>query len=443
MVRNVRTKASGAELAVRAERRAKRVAKAPAKVLDLTPLAPGEVALDTGELVRVPLPKVTQWARDVVGEDIRYAVKGWFARGFVSSIYSPRDQGKTTVALAIMADLSNGRLFGRPHPKIRILFNTREDTLKAVIKPRLEAAGADFGAPDDPHPLLAISSEPWEFPRDLGLLEERLQIAKEGEAPYDMIILDSVAAHLVRLNSIQPMTEAMTGLIKLADQFDLAVVMIGHLTKSKGSTVESAIYGASVLQNLSKGLFVFGPVPLDPDPEVSDDPLASEPKSDVPEDEQDPSDPRFALACERTGWGARPATVLFTRETIDVPGRNYEEEKARLVFAGTSDLTAWQIKEFSKTAVKGAPADRGKTQTLVDWIVTTLINYGAQDFATGMPSAAMLKQAKADIVYSSKATWERALKLAALQGVQPRRRGNDRRWIIGAVAGEEEPGAAE
>ena len=57
------------------------------------------------------------------------------------------------------------------------------------------------------------------------------------------------------------MTAAMSGLIKTAEDFDLAILLIGHLTKSKGSTVESAIYGASVLQNLSKGIFVFGPMP--------------------------------------------------------------------------------------------------------------------------------------------------------------------------------------
>ena len=48
--------------------------------------------------------------------------------------------------------------------------------------------------------------------------------------------LDSIAQHLVRLNSIDPMTRAMTGLIAVAEKFDLAILMIGHLTKSKGST---------------------------------------------------------------------------------------------------------------------------------------------------------------------------------------------------------------
>ena len=276
-------------------------------------------------------PAPTHWARDVVGKNVEFAVEGYFPRGVVSSIYAPRDAGKTTVAIHFLAELSRGRLFGQPHPRIRSLFNSQEDSLATVIKPRLEAHDADFGTPSTRHPWIAITAEPWTFPDDLELLEAKLTQARDGGAPFDLVTLDSVAQHLVRLNSIDPMTRAMTGLIAVAEKFDLAILMIGHLTKSKGSTVESAIYGASVLQNLSKGLFVYGQIPDDPeDADDGDDEEGDEGTGMVAAPES--GNPRFALSCERTGWGPKPPTMIFEREVVDLPA--YRASQPRLTYAG-------------------------------------------------------------------------------------------------------------
>ena len=123
-------------------------------------------------------PAPTHWARDV-GKNVEFAVEGYFPRGVVSSIYAPRDAGKTTVAIHFLAELSRGRLFGQPHPHIRSLFNSQEDSLATVIKPRLEAQDADFGEPGTRHPWIAITSELWTFPDDLPLLGP---VSKVGRA---------------------------------------------------------------------------------------------------------------------------------------------------------------------------------------------------------------------------------------------------------------------
>ena len=381
---------------------------------------------------RIPRDKKpSHWARDVLGKDVKFAVEGFLPRGVVSSVYAPRDAGKTTVAIHILASLSGGELFGADHPRRRSLFNSQEDSLETVIKPRLEAHGAHFGEPGDEHPWLAITAERWTFPDDLEGehgLRAKLSQAKAGGAPFDLVVLDSLAQHLVRLNSIGPMTAAMTGLIKTAEDFDLAILPIGHLAKSKGSTVESAIYGASVLQNLSKGIFVFGPIPDEPVDDDEDDPVTE--------------NPRFALACERTGWGPKPPTVIFTRELVSLEA--YEADQARLDYAGVGDYTAWQVKEFSKMSVKGAAADKGKTELAVNWILATLISAEARDEDSGMDGRDLRKQAKADGAFSSVATWERATKLAKLQGVTSKRRDGSNRhvwWITKAPIDDDEEAA--
>ncbi len=354
------------------------------------------------------------------------------ARIAEASIYAPRDAGKTTVAIHFLAELSRGRLFGQPHPRIRSLFNSQEDSLATVIKPRLEAHDADFGTPSTRHPWIAITAEPWTFPDDLELLEAKLTRARDGGAPFDLVTLDSVAQHLVRLNSIDPMTRAMTGLIAVAEKFDLAILMIGHLTKSKGSTVESAIYGASVLQNLSKGLFVYGQIPDDPeDADDGDDEEGDEGTGMVAAPES--GNPRFALACERTGWGPKPPTVVFERDTVDLPA--YRASQPRLTYAGVGDFTAWQVKEFSKMSAKGSAADKGKTQRAADWLIGTLVSKEARDEASGVDGQELRKQAKADGAYGSENTWERGVKLAKLQGVTSKRRpgSNAHSWWITAA----------
>jgi RecA-family ATPase len=372
----------------------------------------------------------THWARDVTGRDVEFAVEGFFPRGVVSSIYAPRDSGKTTVALHFLAELSRGRLFGEPHPRIRSLFNTQEDSLETVIKPRLEAHGADFGAPRDPHPLIAITAEPWTFPDDIPLLEAKLTQARDGGAAFDLVALDSVAQHLVRLNSIEPTTRAMTGLIEVAQEFDLAVLMIGHLTKSKGSTVESAIYGAGVLQNLSKGLFVYSRIPDEPEDTADEDGGTGQ----VEDTEEEESGlPRSALACERTGWGPPPPTVIFERDEVNLPA--YRVAQPRLTYAGVSDLTAWQVKEFSKMSAKGSAAAEGKTEKARDWLIGTLVSKEARDEASGIDGAELRKQAKADGAFTSVNTWERGVALAKLQGVMSARRpgSNKHLWWIAAA----------
>jgi len=81
---------------------------------------------------------------------------------------------------------------------------------------------ANLSAGSGEHPLVAISSERWILPDDLGKLKANLAQAREGGTPFDIVVLDSVANHLIRLNSIEPMTRSMTGLAEIAREFQIA-----------------------------------------------------------------------------------------------------------------------------------------------------------------------------------------------------------------------------
>jgi hypothetical protein len=371
----------------------------------------------------------THWARDVEGGDVEYAVTPYFARGFVSSIYAPRDTGKTSFGVFIAAQMSQGTWLGKPHQKARTLLNSQEDTLQHSIKPRLEASQAEMGEPDDPHPLIAITTEAWVFPDDLPKLEAKLMEAEAGLAPFDLVILDSVAQHLVRLNSIQPMTEAMVGLVKIARDRNISIIMLGHMTKSKGSTVETAIYGASVLQNMSKGLYVLAAIPQPAKP-------PQEEEDGEERDAEDEGFPRIVLACERTGWGPKPPSVIFERAAVEVPG--YKGTQQALKFIELCDLTSWQVKELSKASVKGSKADEGKTEKASNWIISFLARKGASSYDTGVVVGDMVQQAKADGTWSSANTWDRGRSVAKSMGFTTERVGNVTRAFLAEAPVEEE-----
>jgi hypothetical protein len=86
---------------------------------------------------RKPQPPST-WAEDVTKEAVTWAVAGYFPRRIVSLIAGPRDAGKTLFAVWLAAEASRG------NPPLRVWLNSQEDDLGTVLKPRLDAAGADI-----------------------------------------------------------------------------------------------------------------------------------------------------------------------------------------------------------------------------------------------------------------------------------------------------------
>jgi hypothetical protein len=173
------------------------------------------------------------------------------------------------------------------------------------------------------------------------------------------------------------------------------VVLIGHTTKGKHGSVEATIAGSTVMQNLSKAIFIFGP----------------EPGSKAREEQREMEDgevgnPTYVFACERMGIAGQPSSLLFTLET------KYDEVTKRnepyLVYLGPSGFNARDVLDEAKTDDRG-DRDANKTAQAAYWIKETLMAKGP------MPTTECEKLAKADGVYGSKNTFDRARKIAAVQ----------------------------
>jgi 5S rRNA maturation endonuclease (ribonuclease M5) len=151
--------------------------------------------------------------------------------------------GKSTVTLDLAARVSRGATMPDGSPGISggAVLMTLEDGLADTIVPRLNAAGADLSR------IVALQSVQDEkgnlrYPtvKDIDAIR---QACKKVQAK--IVIIDPIMAHLDgQVNSWrdQDIRAALTPLCKLAEELNLAVVVVRHLNKASGG---QAIYRGS------------------------------------------------------------------------------------------------------------------------------------------------------------------------------------------------------
>lgn len=175
-------------------------------------------------------------AANIKPKPINWLIEGWLAAGQFHLLVGPSSSGKSTVATALMASISNGRTgnFGWPGsgPIDRgdVIFWTSEDHIESVVMPRLIAAGADLtrvhilcGGTEANGKVRPFNAQ--DLPR-LGDEVERL--GNVGLIVIDPILSvvpgDSNSNTAVR-NSLEP-------LVELAENHDCAILGITHVNKS-------------------------------------------------------------------------------------------------------------------------------------------------------------------------------------------------------------------
>jgi len=168
---------------------------------------------------------------EIAQESINWVWPGYIPGGKLTLLDGDPDYGKSLISIDIAARLSRGRPLvdgtGGGAPR-RTLFINAEDAAKDTLRPRLEAAGADFD-----HVFVlgrdGVPGGPVRIPRHVRRIEELIRsewISMVVFDPYDAFLSRRVSAgndHTVR--------RALGPLGDMAGRTGAAMVLVRHLTK--------------------------------------------------------------------------------------------------------------------------------------------------------------------------------------------------------------------
>ena len=150
--------------------------------------------------------------------------------GKLTIVQGDPGDGKTTLVLNIVAKLSKGEGLDsqmKLKEPLNVLYQTAEDGLADTVKPRLELAGADC------ENISVID----ESIKSLSMIDERLEEAMI-RTKAKMLILDPIQAYLGggmdmnRANEARDMTKKLAA---LAEKYQCAIVLVGHMNKAAGN----------------------------------------------------------------------------------------------------------------------------------------------------------------------------------------------------------------
>lgn len=163
----------------------------------------------------------------IVSKPITWLWYPYIPYGKITILQGDPGDGKTTLILRLAAKLSKGESIldqNENREAINIIYQTAEDGLADTIKPRLEAADADVSR------IYVIDDSD----KSLSMCDDRLERAIIV-TNAKLVILDPLQAFLGanidmhRANEIRPI---MSHLAALAEKYDCAIVLIGHMNKS-------------------------------------------------------------------------------------------------------------------------------------------------------------------------------------------------------------------
>ena len=150
--------------------------------------------------------------------------------GKLTIVQGDPGDGKTMLVLNIAAKLSKGEGLDsemKLTELLNVIYQSAEDGLADTVKPRLEAAGANC------ENISAID----ESIKSLSMIDERLEEAVI-RTKAKLLILDPIQAYLGggmdmnRANEARDMTKKLA---TLAEKYQCAIVLVGHMNKAAGN----------------------------------------------------------------------------------------------------------------------------------------------------------------------------------------------------------------
>lgn len=196
---------------------------------------------------------------EIQSQEVEWLWYPFIPYGKLTIVQGDPGDGKTTLILNIAAKLSRGEGLDNEmklSAPMNVIYQSAEDGLADTVKPRLEQAGANC------EKILVID----EKDKSLSMADERLEKAIV-QTKARMLILDPIQAYLGggmdmnRANEARDMTKKLGA---LAEKYQCAVVLIGHMNKAAGNKAAYRGMGSIDFFAVARSVLLVGRVEGEP-----------------------------------------------------------------------------------------------------------------------------------------------------------------------------------
>ena len=202
-------------------------------------------------------------ASDIEAKPITWLWNGRLPAGELAMLTGEPGLGKSGIVVDLAARISRGELqgheFGRPRP---VFLCSYEDDPAHVIRPRLDAAGADTRLV---HIVELVDGEDQadglRLPDDVEILRARIE--KEGAA---LLVIDPITAGIgsnVDSHKDVSMRGVLTPLSRLAQATGCAVLCVAHTNKSNATDIHRKSGGSIAMTAVARNVFLVAADPED------------------------------------------------------------------------------------------------------------------------------------------------------------------------------------
>lgn len=196
---------------------------------------------------------------EVQSKEVNWLWYPYIPYGKITIIQGDPGEGKTTLALRLAALLSKGEPLPYDDTEcepVKIIYQTAEDGLEDTIKPRLEAAEADCTQ------IKVID----ESEAALSMLDERIEKAII-EIGARVVILDPIQAYVganINMNNANEVRNVMAQLGRVAEKYDCAILLVGHMNKGSGNKSSYRGLGSIDFQASARSVLIVGRIKDNP-----------------------------------------------------------------------------------------------------------------------------------------------------------------------------------
>jgi hypothetical protein len=203
------------------------------------------------------------WADKVHSETVNWLWPNRVPLGMLTMFAGVPDVGKSTVTRDLVARITTARDFPdgvNSLPACSALMLISEESIKQTVVPSLKAAGADLAR--------VCFVEQTELTTDAGKEERDFALTTDINALEDLlarnpeirlVVIDPIGGYLggLKRNSDDDIRPLLKRLFSMAENFNVAVIMLNHLNKSQEKSFIDRVAGAGAFVQIPRASWFF------------------------------------------------------------------------------------------------------------------------------------------------------------------------------------------